>query len=101
MRCVATTTGDGPLVCRWDWELQQFGQDRCSRMVHGGAHQHLGGFQFQMSRLAAAAENHTQQLAYFARDLLLDGFRRFFFSGGITPAPGRARQILSFTSNNS
>ena len=56
MRRVATTTGDGPLVCRRDWELQQFGQDRCPCMVHGGAHQHLGGLQFQMSRLAAAVE---------------------------------------------
>jgi hypothetical protein len=70
-------------------------------MVHGGAHQHLGGLQFQMSSPATAVENHTQQLAYFARDLLLDGFRRFFSSGGIVSATGRARQIFSFTSSNS
>ena len=101
MHCVATTTGDGPLVCRWDWELQQFGQDRCPSMVHGGAHQHLGGLQFQMSRLAAAVENHTQQLAYFARDLSLDGLRRFFSCGEMASSTGRARQIFSFTSSNS
>jgi hypothetical protein len=53
-------------------------KNRCPGMVHGGAHQHFGGFQFQMSRLQAAVENHTQQLDYFARDLLLEGFGRFF-----------------------
>src|SRR5260370_8945594 len=69
--------------------------------MHGGAHQHLGGFHLQMSRLATAVENNTQQLVYFARDLLLDGFRRFFSSGEIAAATGRARQIFSLTSRNS
>ena len=52
-------------------------------------------------RLAAAVENHTQQLAYFARDLLLDGLRRFFPCGEMASSTGRARQIFSFTSSNS
>ena len=69
--------------------------------MHGGAHHHLGDLQIQTSRLAAAVENDTQQLVYFARDFLADGFRRFFSSGERISATGRARQILSFTSSNS
>ena len=101
MRRVATRTSDDTLIGRRGRELQQFGQNRCSGVVHGGAHQHLGSLQFQMSRLVAAAENNTQQLVYFARDLLLDGFRRFFSCGAVVSATGRARQIFSFTSSNS
>jgi hypothetical protein len=91
MRWVATRTSDDPLVGRRGWELEQFGQNRCPSLVHGGAHQHLGGLQFQVSCLAAAVENDTQQLVYFARDFLLDGFRRFFSSGAIASATGRAQ----------
>src|ERR1019366_8937472 len=67
-------------------------------MVHGGAHQHLGGLQFQMSRWAAVVENHTQQLAYFARDLLLDRFGRFFsWADGWCSSTGRNWQTCSLT----
>jgi hypothetical protein len=45
-------------------------------------------------------EDDTQQLAYFARDLLADRFSRFFSSGERVFSTGRARQILSFTSSN-
>jgi hypothetical protein len=97
MRRVATRTSDDTVIGRRGRELQQFGQNRCPSVVHGGAHQHLGGLQFQMSRLLAATENNTQQLVYFARDLLLDGFRRFFSSGVSVSSTGRARQICSLT----
>jgi hypothetical protein len=54
-----------------------------------------------MSRLATAAENHTQQLAYFARDLLLDGFGRFFsWADGWCSSTGRNWQTRSLTSNS-
>ena len=69
--------------------------------MHDRPHQHLGGFQIQVPRLAAAVEDDAQQLVYFARDFLADGFRRFFSSGERVSATGRARQILSFTSSNS
>lgn len=55
----------------------------------------------QASRLAAVVEDEAQQLVYFARDFLLDGFRRFFSSGVRVSATGRARQIFSLTANSS
>ena len=70
-------------------------------LMHGRAHSHLDGLQIQVSRLAAPVKDDTQQLFYFARDFLLDGFRRFFSSGETVSATGRAWQILSFTSSNS
>jgi hypothetical protein len=46
--------------------------------MHRRAHRHLDRFQVQMARLAAALEDHAQQLVYFARDFLLDRLGRFF-----------------------
>jgi hypothetical protein len=43
--------------------------------------------------LADASEDGTQQLRYFARDFLLDRFRRFFSSGESASSTDRARQI--------
>jgi len=61
-----------------DGELQQLGQRGCPGPMHGRAHRHLQGFQFPTPRLAVSVEDHAQQLVYFARDFLLDGFHRFF-----------------------
>ena len=69
--------------------------------MHRRAHHHLSGLQIQTPGLAAAAENDPQQLGYFARDFLLDGFRRFFPCGENVSATRRVRQILSLTSSNS
>jgi len=69
--------------------------------MHGRAHRHLGRLQIQASRLAAPVKDDTQQVFYFARDLLLDGFGVFFSSGDKVSVTGRAWQILSFTSSNS
>ena len=69
--------------------------------MHDRPHDHLSGFQVQVSRLAAAVEDDAQQMVYFARDFLLDGFRRFFSSGETVSATGRARQIFSLTSSRS
>ena len=72
---------DGPLVGVRGGEAQQFGQQGRPCLMHSRPHDHLGSFQVQVSRPAAAAEDDAQQLVYFARDFLLDGFRRFFSSG--------------------
>jgi hypothetical protein len=69
--------------------------------MHDRPHGHLSGFQVPAPRLAAAVEDYAQQLVYFARDFLLDGFRRFFSSGERVSATGRARQIFSLISNSS
>ena len=59
-------------------------------MMHRRTHRHLDGFQIQMARLAAATEDHVQQLIYFSRDFLLDDFRRFFSCGESVSSTGRA-----------
>ena len=69
--------------------------------MHDRPHDHLGGLQVQVPRLAAAAEDDAQQFVYFARDYLLDAFRRFFSSVESVSATGRARQIFSLTSSSS
>jgi hypothetical protein len=51
-----------------------------------------------MARLADTREDRAQQLGYFARDFLLDGFCRFFSSGERVSSTGRARQMWPFTS---
>jgi hypothetical protein len=43
--------------------------------MQGGSDRRLQGFQIQAGPLAAILKDHPQQLAYFARDFLLDGFR--------------------------
>jgi hypothetical protein len=69
--------------------------------MHGRAHRHLDGFQIEMSRFAAGAEDDAQQLLYFARDFLLDRFSRFFsWADGEVSSTGRNAQICSLTSNS-
>jgi hypothetical protein len=101
MSLVTTSTRDGPLGGGWFGEAQQPGQHYRPSLMHHRPHDHLGGFQVQVPRLAAPIENDAQQLVYFARDFLLDGFGRFFSSGDSVSVAGRARQIFSLTSNNS
>src|SRR5258708_30689451 len=101
MSLVTASTGDGPLVGGWFGEAQQLGQHCRSSLMHNGPHDHLGGFQVEVPRLAAAVEDDQQQLVYFARHFLLDGFRRFFSSSDRVSATGRARQIFSLTSSSS
>ena len=91
----------GPLVGRWGRALQQFCQCCGTGLMHGRTHRHLQGFQIQTSRLAAGTESDAQQLFYFARDFLLDGFRRFFSrADGAVTSTGRNAQICSLTSNS-
>jgi hypothetical protein len=81
--------------------MEQFAQRGCPCVVHGRAHSHFDSFQIQTPRLAAGAEDDAQQLVYFARDLLLDRFGRFFsWADGWSSSTGRNWQTLSLTSNS-
>jgi hypothetical protein len=83
-------------------ELKQLAQGGGARPVQGRAHGHLRGFQIQAPGLAPLLEDDPQQLIYFARDLLLDRFRRFFScSVGESSSVGRKRQISALVPTNS
>ncbi len=81
-------------------EAQEFGQSSGSGPMHRRAHRHLHRLQVEPSALALGAENHRQELLYFACDRLLDRFRRFFSAAfnSSSPSTGRNWQIFSFTS---
>ena len=98
---MAARAGNAPLFSRRYRELQQLAERRGPGVMHGRTHRHLGGLQIEAAGLAAALEDHTQQLVYFTRDLLADRFGRFFYSGVRVSATGRKRQICSLTSTNS
>jgi hypothetical protein len=69
--------------------------------MHGRTHGHLQGLQIEAPRFAVGAENDAQELVYFARDLPVDRFRRFFsWAEGEVSSTGRNWQICSFTSNS-
>jgi hypothetical protein len=101
MSLATAGTRDAPLLGVRGVEAQQSGQHGRPSLMHDRPHNHLGGFQIQAPRLAAAVEDNAQQLAYFARDFLLDGFRCFFSSGETVSAIGRVRQICSLISSSS
>jgi hypothetical protein len=69
--------------------------------MQGRTHGHLGRLQIETARLASLLKDHTQELIYFARDFLADGFRRFFSSGASVSSTGRAWHICVFTSMKS
>ena len=98
---VAAGTRKAPLVGNRSWKLQEFGQRRCSGLMHGRANRHFDGFQIQTARPAATIEDHAQQLVYFARDFLADRFGRFFSCAVRVSSTGRKRQTLRLTSTNS
>ena len=76
---VAASASNVPLGGSRYGELQQLGQRGCPGPMHG----------------------HAQQLVYFARDFLLDGFGRFFsWADGAVSPTGRNSQICSLTSNS-
>src|ERR1017187_6309279 len=101
MSAMAASTRWGVLLSGRRRELQQFAQRGCPGVVHGRAHSHLDGLQIQVPRLTATAKDDAQQLVYFARDFLLDGFGRFFsWVVGEISFTGRNSQICSLTSNN-
>jgi len=78
MRLVAASARHVPLVGSGGWELQQMAEGGCPSPMQGRAQGYFQGFQFPTPRLTVGAKDHAQQLVYFARDFLLDGFGRFF-----------------------
>ena len=101
MSLASASASQRALVSRRGWELQELTQSGRSRLMHCRPHGHFDGFQIQMPRFAPPRKDHSKQLIYFARDFLADCFGRFFSSGESVVSIGRARQILSLTSNSS
>lgn len=90
------------MVSRRGGQLQEFGQDRGSGLMHGGTNRRFDGLQIENAGFAAAGEDRPQELIYFARDFLAGRFRRFFSCvDSVSSLAGRARQIRSFTSSSS
>jgi hypothetical protein len=70
--------------------------------MQGRPHGHLDGFQIQPAGLAPAGKDHAQKLVYFARDFLVDRFRRFFSCSVCgSGSTGRERQIWVLVWTNS
>jgi hypothetical protein len=66
--------------------------------MHGGAEAHLHRLQIHATRLLPLGEDAAQQGGYFARDLRVDRFGRFFSCGVSVFWTGRTAQIFSLTS---
>jgi hypothetical protein len=98
---LAAPTRGGPPGRGRGFELQQLGQRFATGLMHGRADRHFHGFQIPKSGLAKLGEDDAQDLLYFARDFLMDGFRRFFSCGVSVPSTGRKAQIFSLTSTMS
>jgi hypothetical protein len=98
---VATWTGNDAFVGGRLGKLQQLGESRRTGLMHSGADSHLDCFQIQDAALLPLGENAAQQSGYFARDLLVDRFGRFFSCGVSLSPTGRARQISSLISSSS
>ena len=82
-------------------KLQQLGQSGRSSVVHGRAHRHLDRLQIHQPCFVSGAEDDAQELVYFARDLLLDNFGRFFsWADGWSSSTGRSWQTRSLTSKS-
>jgi hypothetical protein len=79
-------------------ELQQFCESGCSSLMEGGAEAHFYRLQIHAPGLLALGEDAAQQSGYFARDLRVDRFGRFFPCDVGVSSTGRARQIFSLIS---
>jgi hypothetical protein len=70
---------------------QKLGKRHGSGVMHGRTHGHLHGL---TTGLAAATEDHAQELIYFARDFLADRRRSFFsWAGRVFASVGRIWEI--------
>jgi hypothetical protein len=79
-------------------KLQQFGERRRSRLVHGRTNGRLYRFQIGAPTAVALGKDASEQRGYFPRDLRLDRLGRFFSSGVRGSAIGRNAQIFSLSS---
>jgi hypothetical protein len=77
---MAAGARDHALCGGWLGELQQLGQSRRPSLMQRGSEGHLEGLQVQAARSLSFPKDTAQQCAYFARDLGLDRFGRFFSS---------------------
>ena len=94
-------TRNSSLVGSRGCKLQQFGERCGPSPMHRRAHSHFDRFQIQTLALAAIVKDGTEQLVYFARDFLLNRFRRFFScSLDGCSSTGRSQQIFSLISTN-
>jgi len=78
--------------------FQQFTQGGCSGLMQGGPQGGFHGLQIRSTAFVTLGEDATQQLVYFARDLLMDCSSRFFYSSVQPPrccSTGRSAQIFS------
>ena len=66
--------------------------------MHGGAQGHFHRLQIHATGLLTLGKDDVQQAGYFARDLGLDRFGRFFSSALSVSSTGRARQISTLIS---
>ena len=94
---VAAGASQRPLARAGRLALQQFTQRYSPHLMHGRPQGDFYGFQIQLAVFVSVLPDHLQQMAYFARDFLLDGFGRFFSCGVQACSTGRNWQILSLT----
>jgi hypothetical protein len=97
-RLVTAGTPKPALWFGWLAEAQQLAEGRGAGMMQSGAKGHLHRFEIGLAGLLVLGEDASQQRGYFARDLVLDRFGRFFSSGVSVSSTGRARQIFSLIS---
>ena len=83
------------------WKAQQLSKSRRAGLMQGSAETHFHRLQIHAAGLSSLGEDAAQQRAYFARDLGVDRFGRFFSCAVSVSSTGRARQILSLTSSSS
>lgn len=98
MSPLTTSTSHAALIGRWFGKLQQPGERRRSRLVHGGANGRLHRFRIGAPAAVAFGEDTSEQRGYFPRDLGLDRLCRFFSSGVNASSTGRSAQIFSLIS---
>jgi hypothetical protein len=78
--------------------FQQFTQGGCCGLMQGGPQGGFHGLQIRSAAFVTLGEDATQQLVYFARDLLMDCSSRFFSCSVQPPrccSTGRSSQIFS------
>jgi len=86
---VAARTGNGALIGGGLGKPQQLSESRRAGLVHSGAESHLDCFQIHRAAVLPLGEDAAQQRGYFARDLLVDRFGRFFSSAVNVSSTGR------------
>ncbi|MCW5981391.1 MAG: hypothetical protein KIT09_25120 [Bryobacteraceae bacterium] len=78
-RLVSARTGNGALIGARFGELQPLRKRHRPGAMHSGAKGHLYRLQIHAAGLLAFGQDESEQTGWFARDLGLDRFGRFFF----------------------